>query len=349
MKIPAYIVLRILSLVLIVIGVSLISLSISMLVSENNLFQYRGIIVGLGALLLLVGFIGPIRVVFHGAQIPVEIKRTIVIQAFALSISGVAFIIAGVVDTNNYIALAYMIVGGCAICSAVFGFYLLSRTLPDTFYISEMLSILKSTGITGNKEDSQADQAFRRWTRGSDGVAVGKSAFDGKVVKLDGTEVQLSSFFTDKPLVLNFASYSCPHYRKRIAELQELMRKWEPLGIEFLTIYTAEAHAENGWKLVDQYINDSEYTAEADFCFPYAKNIHDRKEMAEWLINKKHFDMPIVLDTIDDNLLKAYNSWPIRLYIIDNRKIAFCGDQGPFGYNPSNLNPTLKKLMSKDI
>lgn len=40
------------------------------------------------------------------------------------------------------------------------------------------------------------------------------------------------------------------------------------------------------------------------FCFPYAKSIEDRKKMAEWLISKKNFEMSVVLDTIDDNLLK---------------------------------------------
>ena len=345
MKIPAYIALRVLTLILITIGLSLISLSILMLTSENNLLQCKEISFGVGVLLLLVAFLGPIRVIFHDAQIPVEIKRTIAIQAFTLPISGVAFIIAGTIGMSNYMALAYIVIGCCAIYSAIFGFYALSKTLPATFYIDEMLSILKSTGITGNKKDSQADQAFQRWTTGSEGLTVGKPVFDSTVVRLDGSQVLLSSFFSDKPLVLNFASYSCPHYRKRIAELQQLMRKWKPLGVDFLTIYTAEAHAENGWKLIDQYINDSEYTAEADFCFPYAKSIEDRKKMAEWLISKKNFEMSVVLDTIDDNLLKAYNSWPIRLYIINNGKIAFCGDQGPFGYNPSSLNPTLEKLI----
>jgi hypothetical protein len=212
-----------------------------------------------------------------------------------------------------------------------------------------MVSILKSTGITGNKKYSQADQAFQRWTTGSEGVAIGRQACDGKIVRLDGNEALLSSFFIDRPLVLNFASYSCPHYRKRIGELQALIEKWKPFGVEFLTVYTAEAHAEDGWKLVDQYVNDTEYTDESDFCFPYAKNIHERKDMAKWLINKKHFDMPVVLDTIEDNLLKAYNSWPIRLYIIHEGTIAFCGDQGPFGYSPPSLDAVLQKLINKNV
>ena len=348
MKIPAYVALRVVSLTLIALGLSLASLSIAIWTAkENSLVQHREILVSLGSVLLLIGLIGPVRILIHGVQIPVEIKHTIAIQAVALPLSGIAFIFAGIMDTSNYVALAYLIVGISAIYSAIAGFYSLSKTLPSTFYIDEMFRIFKSTGITGNKKNSQSDQAFQRWTTGSEGVAIGEQACDGKIVRLDGSEALLSSFFIDRPLVLNFASYSCPHYRKRIGELQALMEKWKPFGVDFLTIYTAEAHAEDGWKLVKQYVNDTEYTDESDFCFPYAKNIHERKEMAQWLINKKHFAMPVVLDTIEDKLLKAYNSWPIRLYIIHEGTIAFCGNQGPFGYNPSSLDPVLQKLTNK--
>ncbi len=348
MKIPAYVVLRAVSLTLLAIGFSLALLAIVILTSkENSSAQHREVILSLGSLLLLIGLIGPVRILFNGVQTPVEIKHTIAVQAAALPLSGVALIFAGIMNTNNHAALAYLVVSICAIYSAIAGFYSLSKTLPSTFYIDEMFRIFKSTGITGNSKNSQSDQAFQRWTTGSEGVAIGKQACDGKLVKLDGSEVLLSSFFTDRPLVLNFASYSCPHYRKRIGELQALMEKWKPFGIEFLTVYTAEAHAEDGWKLAKQYVNDAEYTDESDFCFPYAKNIHERTEMAKWLINKKHFAMPVVLDTIEDQLLRAYNSWPIRLYIVHEGTIAFCGDQGPFGYNPASLDPVLQKLIDK--
>ena len=96
-------------------------------------------------------------------------------------------------------------------------------------------------------------------------------------------------------------------------------------------------------------MNDAEYTDESNFCFSYAKGIDERKEMAKWMISKKYFDMPVVLDTIEDKLLKAYNSWPIRLYIIHEGTIAFCGDQGPFGYSPSSLNPVLQRLTNKNV
>ena len=346
MKIPAYVVLRVVSLTLLVIGLSLALLAIVILTSKtNSSAQHREVILSLGSLLLLIGLIGPVRILFNGVRIPVEVKHTIAVQAVALPLSGIALIFAGIMDTNNHVAFAYLVVGICAIYSAIAGFYSLSKTLPSTFYVDEMFRIFKSTGITGNKKDSQSDQAFQRWTTGSEGVAVGKPACDGTIVRLDGNEVLLSSFFTDRPLVLNFASYSCPHYRKRIGELRALMQKWKPFGVEFLTVYTAEAHAEDGWKLAKQYVNDAEYTDESDFRFPYAENIHERKEMAKWLINKKHFDMPVVLDTIEDKLLRAYNSWPIRLYIVNEGTIVFCGDQGPFGYSPASLDPVLQKII----
>lgn len=350
MKIPAYVVLRTVSLTLLAIGLGLASLSIVIFLSRgSSIFQHREVTLILGSLLLLIGIIGPIRIIFHGAQIPVEIKRTITVQAVALPISGVAFIFAGTIDASNSVAAAYLIVGICAVYSAIAGFYSLSKTLPSTFYISEMISIFRSTGIAGKRKYSQADQAFQRWSTGSEGVAIGRQACDGRIVRLDGTEVLLSSLFSERPLVLNFASYSCPHYRKRIGELQKIMKKWDPFGVVFLTVYTAEAHAEDGWKLVGQYVNDAEYTAESDFCFPYAKNIQERTEMANLLISRRHLDMPVVLDAIEDGLLKAYNSWPIRLYVIHEKAIAFCGDQGPFGYSPARLDIALQKLVNKDL
>ena len=82
MKIPAYLVLRVVSLTLIAIGLSLASLSIVILTLKgNSIIQHREIMLSLGSLLLLIGIIGPIRVVFHGVQIPAEIKHTITTQA----------------------------------------------------------------------------------------------------------------------------------------------------------------------------------------------------------------------------------------------------------------------------
>lgn len=348
MKVPAYLVLRLISFVLVVIGFSLLSFSGMHLFSNEVITaQNKVAVLFLGVLLLSVGTIGPVRVIYKGAQIPAEIKCTIMVQAIAIPLSGVAFLFSSMMDESIYEAWAYLFVGFLALLSALAGFYPLSKKLPNTFYIDEMLSIIKSAGISGDKKNSSADQAFIRWTRGREGVPVGSKAPDGMVVTMKDKEVTISSFFGDKLLVLNLGSYSCPHHRKRINEILTLMKKWQHHDVEFLTIYTAEAHPEDGWKLVGQYISDVEYTNESDFCFSYAKNISERKKMAAWLIEKKNFDMPLVLDSMSDGLLKAYNSWPIRLYIIHKSKVVYCGDQGPFGYEPADVDRALEKLLHK--
>jgi len=347
-KVPASLLLRLISLVLVAIGLSLLIFSsVYLLSSEEISEKYRVVMLVFGVFLLLIGIVGPVRVIYEGAKIPAEIERTILIQAVTIPLSGAAFLFAGMMNFQIYGVWACFFVGLLVLLSALLGFYPLSKNLPDTFYIGEMLSIIKSAGITGDKKDSMADRALMRWTRGREGVSVGAKAPDGTVITMKDEEVALSSFFGKNPLVLNFGSYSCPHHRKRIGEILTLMKKWRHKNVEFLTVYIAEAHTEDGWKLDNQYINDAEYTSEDDFHFSYAKNKNERKRMAEWLIVKKDFDMPLVLDSMEDGLLNAYNSWPIRLYIIHESKVIYCGDQGPFGYEPVSVDMALKQLLEK--
>ena len=346
MKIPAYLVLRIISLILIIIGLSLFIFPIMCFVySGHAIQQYCFVTRVLGFFLVMIAIVGPIKVIYNGAQLPSEIKHMITVQAITMSISGVSLIVASLINIPIYEMCLFVVVGIMAILSAIAGLYPLSKKLPNTFYIDEMISIIKSAGISGDKKNSKADQAFLRWTQGRDGIQVGSNAIDGTVITMDNQKVLLSSFFGDNPLVLNFGSYSCPHYRKCISEIETIMKNWQDRDVDFLTIYTAEAHTDDGWKLVNQYVSDEEYTNENDFCFSYAKNIDERKNMAQWLIDKKHFNMPIVLDSMSDELLKEYNSWPIRLYVVYKSKIVYCGDQGPFGYNPDDLDIALKKLL----
>ena len=61
------------------------------------------------------------------------------------------------------------------------------------------------------------------------------------LVALDGSSVQLSDLWSDRPAVLVSASLTCPIARGRIPELAELL---EPLGsaVALGVLYTKEAH-----------------------------------------------------------------------------------------------------------
>jgi hypothetical protein len=59
--------------------------------------------------------------------------------------------------------------------------------------------------------------------------------------------------------------------------------------------------------------------------------------------------MPVLVDTIDDQVDKVYAGWPDRLYIIDAEgKVAHKGAPGPGGFGPAvkAAPEVLDKLLS---
>ena len=168
MKTPAYLVLRFISLILIITVLAFLSVAGTYVVSTEPVSVHHGMaMLSGGVLLLLVGIAGPVRIIHTGAQIPAEIRRMIIVQALVLPLSGTVFILSALMNTPASEAWACFIVGLFMLVSALAGFYPLSKKLPDTFYMGEMLAIIKSAGLTGDKENSPANRAMMRWTHGN--------------------------------------------------------------------------------------------------------------------------------------------------------------------------------------
>ena len=53
--------------------------------------------------------------------------------------------------------------------------------------------------------------------------------------------------------------------------------------------------------------------------------------------------MPIVMDTMTDELNKSYKALPERLYIVKDGTIQYVGGVGPFDYNIGEVEEWLKK------
>ena len=78
--------------------------------------------------------------------------------------------------------------------------------------------------------------------------ALGQRAPNPSVVTLDGTShPHLLNFCRgNRPLVLNFGSWSCPVFRARTQEFLSIVRQFRDV-VDFLTVYIEEAHPSNGW------------------------------------------------------------------------------------------------------
>lgn len=131
-------------------------------------------------------------------------------------------------------------------------------------------------------------------------LAVGQPAPAFRVTKLDGLAVQLDSF-QGKIALIAFGSYSSPSFRQRILSLEDLRREYGS-RVSFLIIYTREAHPSVQWE-VDR--NREQQISIAD-----AKDLSQRKELAKQARTKLKINIPLAVDTMDDDAAKGYHAWP---------------------------------------
>lgn len=81
------------------------------------------------------------------------------------------------------------------------------------------------------------------------------------------------------------------------------------------------------------------------------KSLEERQKVAKDFATQLKLSMPVLVDTLDDQVNKAYSGWPDRLYIIDAEgKIALKADPGPRGFSPAvRAAPgVLEKLHSRE-
>lgn len=119
--------------------------------------------------------------------------------------------------------------------------------------------------------------------------------------------------------------------------LHELWQRWQQ-DVQFLVVYIREAHPEEGWVVTmnrDQEILVNDPTTN-----------DERVEVAATCALRLNIRMPVVVDDLDDQIASAYGALPDRLYLIDRGgKIAFQGDEGPWGFDPKALDAACESLI----
>jgi hypothetical protein len=103
----------------------------------------------------------------------------------------------------------------------------------------------------------------------------------------------------------------------------------------FYVIYIREAHPDDGWRVPENLrqeirIREPRSTAE-------------RKAVATLCQVNLELDMPMLVDEIDNRVEESYLSRPMRLYLIGrDGRIAYTGDQGPFGFHPDSWEAAIQ-------
>ena len=97
-----------------------------------------------------------------------------------------------------------------------------------------------------------------------------------------------------------------------IRMLSALFRSYAPKGMRLLVIYIAEAHARDQWP-VGKTIS----------CVDQPTTLEQRLENARQCKATFNFEMPMLVDTMDDTFHCTYGAWPFRFYVVFQGKLIF--------------------------
>jgi hypothetical protein len=102
----------------------------------------------------------------------------------------------------------------------------------------------------------------------------------------------------------------------------------------FLTIYIKEAHPTDEWQM------DS--NEEQQICYPQPRSTEARIAIAADFVERFRYEIPMLIDPIENPANEAYAAWPERLYVVDEGgRIAYKGGMGPFGFHPDEVEAWL--------
>lgn len=101
-------------------------------------------------------------------------------------------------------------------------------------------------------------------------------------------------------------------------------------------MYIREAHPTDEWQMPEN--------EEQGVCYPQPKSLGERLAIAGDFVRRFHYEIPVLVDPMDNPADAAYAGWPERFYIVDeDGRIAYRGKPGPFGYRPEEVEGWLAR------
>ena len=84
---------------------------------------------------------------------------------------------------------------------------------------------------------------------------------------------------------------------------------------------------------------------EEKMVFSQPKTFDQRKALAQVLVDRLKYRMPLAIDTIDNQADQVFAAWPERIYVLDpGGRVKYKGGMGPFGFDPEAAEKVLAAL-----
>ncbi len=119
----------------------------------------------------------------------------------------------------------------------------------------------------------------------------------------------------------------------------EALSERQTKKVAFFIVYIKEAHPEDGWALT--------YNRRSGIGLEDPQSIEERTEVATSCALRMRTSIPVLIDEINNEVARQYGGWPDRLYLVGkDGRIAFQGDQGPFGFKPDQLEQAIEAELT---
>ena len=132
--------------------------------------------------------------------------------------------------------------------------------------------------------------------------------------------------------------------RRNVNLFNSLYDKYNEKGVNFISIYISEAHADNEWPI----------RTKKELKIKQHEKIQDRIKCAAFLKEYTNWKMPVYVDRIQQiekikNFETEFCSWPLRIFIIDKglkyKYIMYPDKNGNVDFN--EIEQEIVKLMEK--
>jgi hypothetical protein len=103
-------------------------------------------------------------------------------------------------------------------------------------------------------------------------------------------------------------------------------------------VYIQEAHPADGWQ--------ADSNRAEGVIFNQARTWDERQSVAQACCSRLSLSIPCVVDTIDNRVDNQYAGWPERMFVVDRQgRIAYAGEQGPWGFKPEETERALRRAL----
>jgi hypothetical protein len=80
-----------------------------------------------------------------------------------------------------------------------------------------------------------------------------------------------------------------------------------------------------------------------DICYAQPGTLPERLAIANDLVRRTGFPIPVFVDGMDNAAEKRYAAWPSRLYVVDEQgRVVFRGNTGPLGFGADEAETWLR-------